>query len=126
MALSLVSGAITLRGQPTSPDFVSGPEDAWRHAKSTHRCEAPRFGVLISILRFMTFLPLEGVPASLGPGLRTASGAVKDTRWHVAGRARVCNARTTSQRQEYPVRPCDCAGQTRLYVGAPELPGNRC
>jgi hypothetical protein len=27
--------------------------------------------------RFIRFLPLEGVPASLGPGLRTVSGAVR-------------------------------------------------
>ena len=36
------------------------------------------------------FLPFEGVPASLGPGLRTVSGGQKELRWGVAIASILC------------------------------------
>jgi hypothetical protein len=37
-----------------------------------------------AIVQISHFSPFEGMPASLGPGLRTASGAISEARWNRA------------------------------------------
>ena len=58
---------------------------------------------------YSTSLPLEGMPASLGPGLRTAGGAKEDTRRHFAA------ARKCAMPEQLPKRQ-----KTQLACATPE------
>ncbi len=54
-----------------------------------------------------TFLPLEGVPASPGPGLRTVSGASRSRGAFYAPRAILYHGRRTFPSEENPACPRD-------------------
>ena len=118
--------------------------NARKRVKTTHPAKSARGAhdlfrnAAYYIGSFDTFLPLKGVPASLGPGLRTVSGAKRTARWHLAGRVRLCDARSTSQRQEKSLgidtsyfswiaagSPSkDLPGET--FKSRPRLPASRC
>ena len=67
-SLSIASrGARRLRALPKNCHLLPSAAICSRKTAST-----------VSTVPFL-FLPLEGVPASLGPGLRTVSGAVRST-----------------------------------------------